>query len=101
MMGIRILLVVCLLLAVCALTGCAAQGNPYEKVPNEQDYTAGFWRGLWHGIIAPITFIISLFSDTVNMYEVHNNGNWYNLGFILGLSISMGGGGLGAGRRHR
>jgi len=36
---------------------------------------AGFWLGLWHGLIAPITFVISLFSDNVNFYEVHNNGN--------------------------
>jgi hypothetical protein len=28
----------------------------------------------------------------VNLYEVHNNGNWYNFGFILGLSIVFGSG---------
>jgi hypothetical protein len=31
---------------------------------------AGFWLGLWHGIICPVTFLISLFNDNVNIYEV-------------------------------
>ena len=43
--------------------------------------------GLWHGIITPVTFVISLFNENVNIYEVHNNGNWYNFGFVFGLSI--------------
>jgi hypothetical protein len=54
---------------------------------------AGFWMGLWHGIIAPITFIISLFTDSVSMYEVHNTGGWYDFGFVLGAGILFGGGG--------
>jgi hypothetical protein len=28
----------------------------------------------------------------VNIYEVHNNGNWYNFGFVFGLSIVFGSG---------
>lgn len=60
---------------------------------------AGFWQGLWHGLIVPITFIISLFSKSVHMYEVHNNGAWYNCGFLLGACISLGGGARGAARR--
>ena len=59
---------------------------------------AGFWQGLWHGIIAPITFVVSLFSDSVHVYEVHNNGNWYNFGFLLGVATILGGGG---GERQR
>jgi hypothetical protein len=35
------------------------------------------------------------------MYEVHNNGGWYNLGFLLGLIIIFGGSGGGAARRRR
>jgi len=30
------------------------------------------------------------------MYEVHNNGNWYNFGFLLGMAATWGGGGGGA-----
>jgi hypothetical protein len=28
----------------------------------------------------------------VNIYETNNNGGWYNFGFILGASSSLGGG---------
>jgi len=52
----------------------------------------GFWLGLWHGVILPISFIISLFRDSVNVYEVHNNGDWYNFGFLLGAALVWGGG---------
>ncbi len=44
----------------------------------------------------PITFIISLFSDTVGIYEVHNNGGWYDFGFVIGASVFLGGTGAGA-----
>lgn len=43
-------------------------------------------------MISPIAFLISLFVDTVHMYEVHNNGGWYNFGFVLGSGILFGGG---------
>jgi hypothetical protein len=46
---------------------------------------AGFWAGLWHGIIAPITFIISLFTSKVRIYETNNKGLWYDFGFLLGV----------------
>ncbi len=95
----RILLVLVLLLAVFALTACVAGPNAQVRTPNEDGKVAGFWRGLWHGIIAPITFIISLFTDSVNFYEVHNNGNWYDLGFVLGTGL-LGGGGIMGSRRH-
>jgi hypothetical protein len=48
--------------------------------------------GLWHGFIAPITFFISLFSDNVNIYEVHNSGNWYDFGFVVGAGLLLSGG---------
>ena len=35
------------------------------------------------------------------MYEVHNTGAWYNLGFLLGMSIVFGGGGASARRSRR
>jgi hypothetical protein len=47
-------------------------------------------------MIAPITFGISLFNPGVQMYEVHNNGSWYNLGFLLGvMSVFSGSRGTG------
>ena len=99
----RWLVTLLLVLVVAGLLAGCAGGRPLQQRRVEPEKPAGFWRGLWHGMIAPITFIISLFSDKVNLYEVFNNGNWYNFGFMLGLSISMGGSGAGAshGRRRR
>lgn len=66
------------------LTACTAGANPeVGTAAAESDVVAGFWYGLWHGVIAPVTFVISLFSDAVNIYEVHNAGNWYDVGFML------------------
>jgi hypothetical protein len=52
---------------------------------------AGFWPGFWHGLITPITFIVSLFSPNVRFYETHNAGRWYDFGFVLGVAGSFGG----------
>jgi hypothetical protein len=87
-----------LALSMCA---CAPGPNELKGTAAAQAQTAGFWQGLWHGFIAPVTFVVSLFTKKVNVYEVHNNGNWYNFGFILGLSAIFGGGGGGAARGRR
>ena len=94
----RIVPAVLLLGAVLVLASCAAGPNP--DVSSDAD--AGFWLGLWHGLIVPVTFVISLFTDSVNIYEVDNNGNWYDFGFVLGLCCSLGGcAGGSASSRHR
>lgn len=82
------------------LTSCAPGVNPEIGTAPEGGNVAGFWLGLWHGVIAPVTFVISLFTDSVSLYEVHNSGNWYDFGFVLGAGILFGGGGLGT-RRTR
>ncbi len=74
------------LAVVLLLSACAASANP-EVTSGPQ--AVGFWFGLWHGLILPVTFVVSLFDDTVGVYEVANNGHWYDLGFVLGA------GGLG------
>jgi hypothetical protein len=94
--GSKVLKVALLVLALAVLAGCAAGPNPMTGKPPD----AGFWLGLWQGLIAPITFVISLFNDHVSVYEVNNNGNWYDFGFVLGLSCSFGGA-VGGGARRR
>ncbi len=84
-----------LIVSMLLLTACAPGANPEVGGGDP----AGFILGLWHGFISPVTFIISLFTDNVNLYEVQNNGNWYDFGFVLGAGILFGGGGLGARRR--
>ncbi len=64
--------------------------NPQANTPNELGRVAGIWMGIWHGFIAPVTLVISFFNENVQMYEVHNDGSQYNLGFLLGLIIFCG-----------
>ncbi len=75
-----------------------AGANELQNLENEQGNIAGFGRGFWHGLIAPFAFFISLFRENVGIYETHNNGKWYNFGFILGLMIIFGGN-KGAGQK--
>jgi hypothetical protein len=77
------------------LASCAANQPPVQ--PGVQE--PGFWLGLWQGFIAPITFIISLFTDTVRIYAFPNAGRWYDFGFMLGISGFSGG--IFAGSRRR
>src|SRR4029453_10760530 len=91
-----------LLIGALLLLGACAAG-PNELVDTGPD-PAGFWLGLWQGLISPITFIVSLFTTNVNVYEVQNNGNWYDFGFMLGVACGFcrgGGGGTSGGRRTR
>lgn len=90
-------------LALLALlfAGCAAGGNELTATPDPEGLVAGFWRGLWHGFIAPLTFIVSLFKDSVGIYEVHNNGGWYDFGFMLGVNAIFGGSVSGGVRKKR
>lgn len=97
----RLFILGMLAITLIVLSGCAAGPNELVDSPNREGTVAGFWLGLWHGIIAPVTFIISLFSDNVHMYETHNNGNWYNFGYLLGLAIILGGGGSASKRSRR
>lgn len=84
-------LLVAVVLAALILAACTAGPNPEMGTAPDGD-VAGFWLGLWHGLIAPITFFISLFTQDVNIYEVHNNGNWYDFGFVLGAGLLFSGG---------
>ena len=83
------------------LVGCAAGANTMVDVPDTDGEVAGFLMGLWHGVAAPVMFVISLFSDTVEVYEVHNTGGWYTFGFLIGMSIIFGGGSSGACKSRR
>lgn len=66
--------------------------NELATTPKSDGNVAGFWQGMWHGFTAPVSFIISMFNENVSIYEAHNNGGWYNFGYIIGLSMIFGGG---------
>ena len=47
----------------------------------------GFWLGLWHGLIFPLAWIVSLFAPNIAIYAVPNNGGWYDFGYFLGIVV--------------
>ena len=65
------------------LTSCAHTLNIEKCLPNSEPL--GFWYGVWHGMIVQFSFIVSLFSDNITIYDVNNNGAWYNFGFVFGI----------------
>lgn len=77
-------------------TGCAA-GDPGFT----PDDPAGFWIGLWHGVISLVTLVIGIFVESVQVYERSNTGGWYDFGFLLGILCVWGGGSKADGGRRR
>ena len=94
-------IVLCLVAVAFIVAGCAPGPNRLGGVPDESGHVSGFLSGFWHGFISLFTFIVSLFNPTVRVYEVHNSGSLYDLGFILGVVVFFGGSGGGAGTRAK
>ena len=74
--------------------------NPELDQPAESGGVAGLGTGLFHGLISVLTLIISFFNPDIQMYEVHNNGPLYNLGFLLGAVLLFAILGFSGGRRR-
>lgn len=76
MKRLLILIPLTLALAACIATEAPTAVNPAAP---------GFWLGIWHGFIFPVTFVFSIFTDDVAIYAVPNNGTWYDAGFFIGI----------------
>ena len=84
--GRRRFILVPLTIAALAVAGCAA-----DQLSMAAPNSPGFWLGFWHGLIAPVTFVISLFTQHVRVYAFPNAGRWYDFGFMLGIQGFSGG----------
>ena len=87
---------VCLLLLIALITtaGCAPGDGKHTA-----DKPAGFFWGIWHGWLAPLSLIWHLFNPDIRLYELHNTGWWYDFGFYI--AIISGFGGISFSRRKR
>src|SRR4030042_1634476 len=88
-------------LALATAAGCATGPNPQANSPDAHGRPAGIGLGIWHGVISPVTLVVSFFSPGVQIYEVHNDGGLYNFGFLLGVAIVFVLLGVFAGSRRR
>ena len=64
----------------------APSPNPLVNTADPHGSPAGILLGIWHGIISPVTMVLSFLYKNVQMYEVHNDGSQYNLGFLVGVA---------------
>lgn len=81
-------IVIFLLLVVLAMSisGCVpGDGHNTEEKP------AGFFWGIWHGWIAPVSLIVGIFDKKIRLYEIYNSGWWYDLGFYIAIISGFGG----------
>ena len=64
-------------------------------VPGDGSYTpddpAGFFWGIWHGWLAPVSLIMGLFRSNIRVYEIYNSGWWYDFGFYIAVISGFGG----------
>lgn len=85
-----------LLLIIVTLSGCA---HHYTEATRSDPY--GFFSGMWHGIIFPLTLFVNLVSWFLSLFDVSflqdiqiigrpNSGFLYYFGFALGLSSTSG-----------
>lgn len=87
-------IIVISLLLILILSACA--GSDQFK---EGGKKANLIHGIWHGWIAPLSLVLSIFGDGIRMYEPNNTGWSYDLGFYM--AVIGGFGGLALSRKKR
>ena len=91
-----IVLILVIIIAVSLLSGCIPGDGK-----NTSDNKAGFFWGIWHGWLAPISLIISIFKDNISIYEVSNVGWLYDFGYYIAVISGFGGVALSRKKRWR
>ncbi len=81
-----LLVAAAILLVVITVSGCFPGTNAYS--PFER---AGFFAGVWHGWIAPLSLIVGIFNHDVRIYEPFNSGWWYDFGYYIAVIAGFGG----------
>jgi polyferredoxin len=82
----KVTLVLMVAMLFLILTGCAP-GSGASTPENP----AGFFSGVWHGWIAPVSLIWGIFNDSIRVYEPNNSGWWYDFGFYIAIIGGFGG----------
>lgn len=73
--------VACGLVVAVVLADCAKQ-------PAAQAHAPGFLTGIFHGFVALVSLVASLFLH-VRIYPFPNGGFWYDTGFVIGFSANV------------
>jgi hypothetical protein len=82
----RFFMIVLIIPAILLTTSCLpGDGSVSPERP------AGFFSGIWHGWMAPLSLIISIFKDHIAIYEPINTGFWYDFGYYAAILGGFGG----------
>ncbi len=76
-----------LVLGTMLLTACGTPNPMTNTALESTGKVYGFWNGLWDGLTAIFAFIGNLFGGHFGIYQVYNNGGWYDFGFLLGVGV--------------
>jgi len=80
-----LLLGIIVMILLMVITGCVpGDGTHSSSKP------AGFFWGIWHGWIAPVSLILGLFNKSIRVYEAANSGWWYDFGFYMAVISGFG-----------
>jgi hypothetical protein len=90
----RFFMIVLMLFVVLVLTACVPGDGK-----NTSEDPAGFFWGIWHGWLAPLSLIIGIFNKNIRVYEVFNTGWAYDVGFYM--AVISGFGGLSVARKKK
>lgn len=82
----KIFLIFIIISVVFILNSCAPGSGA-----NTSDNPAGFFTGVWHGWIAPVSLIWGIFNKTIRVYEPINTGWFYDFGFYIAIIGGFGG----------
>lgn len=91
---------VLMIIAIILLAGLVTSCIPGDG-KNTPEEPAGFFWGIWHGWVAPISLIVSIFKPGISIYEANNSGFWYDLGFYMAIISGFGGLGLARKKQHQ
>lgn len=81
-----VVLMAMLIMMISLLTGCVPGDGA-----NNAEHLAGFFWGIWHGWIAPISLLIGVFNHTIRLYETYNSGWLYDFGYYIAVISGFGG----------
>ena len=82
----KVILIMLSFVLIVVLSGCIPGDGAYT-----QQEPAGFFWGVWHGWVAPISLVISFFNRDIRIYEVFNTGWAYDFGFYMAVISGFGG----------
>jgi len=81
----KIMIPITLIILIISITSCF----PNEVTADKAD-PSGFFMGIWHGWIAPISLILSFFNPSIRIYDAVNTGWAYDLGFYIAIISGFG-----------